>query len=314
MRTGLAAALLAAAALAGALTPTSAPAAFPGANGRIAYVGNLPGESYVDLFTVLPDGSRLERLTNDPAVEGQPSWSADGQRLVFAIALPERNGALMATVNGDGSDLRVLARSNLNPVYASPSFKPSGRRIVFAKGRAIVSVRDDGQGLRRIVKSVRRGILIDPAVSPDGRWIAFVGTPRGERGQGIWRVRTNGRRLQRLSAEEADGWPDFSPDGRRIVFTRYESVWLMRANGKGEHRIPNAFGFLYPAFAPVGDRIAMANFNTPFFVEGCPDIYTISPGGSDLRKVTHNSDPGACPQDTDDQARGFAVQPSWQPE
>jgi len=289
-------------------------AAFPGANGRIAYVGSLPGEPHGDLFTVLPDGSGTERLTNDPAIQGAPSWSADGQRLVFAILDPdpERYGhSLIATMNADGSDVRVLARSGLNHVSASPSFKPSGRRIVFAKGRAIVSVRTDGEGLRRVVRARRRGILIDPAVSPDGRWIAFVGTPRGERGPGIWKARTNGRGLQRLTAEEPDQTPDFSPDGRRIVFSRYEQVLLMRADGKRERSIPNAFPFNFPAFAPAGDRITMSSFSSPLSVP-CPDIYTISPNGSDLEQVTHYSDPGSCPPENEAKWGG-ATQPSWQP-
>ena len=41
------------------LLPSAALAASPGANGRIAYVGHVPTETYSDIFTTLPDGSGL---------------------------------------------------------------------------------------------------------------------------------------------------------------------------------------------------------------------------------------------------------------
>jgi serine/threonine protein kinase/Tol biopolymer transport system component len=50
-------------------------------NGRwIAFTTRFPQE---DLFLARPDGSGLRQLTNDPAKDRFPHWSADGRRLVF---------------------------------------------------------------------------------------------------------------------------------------------------------------------------------------------------------------------------------------
>src|SRR4051812_20517180 len=63
-----------------ALAPATALGAFPGANGRIAYSLNTggPGEP-TRIHTVLPSGHGDETL----AVGMQPSWSANGRRIVF---------------------------------------------------------------------------------------------------------------------------------------------------------------------------------------------------------------------------------------
>lgn len=71
--------LLAVGLLALLVLPATGWGAFPGANGRIAYINEWPG----DIYTIRPDGSGTERLTNDVAPEGQLSWSASGYRLAY---------------------------------------------------------------------------------------------------------------------------------------------------------------------------------------------------------------------------------------
>ncbi|MGH2952389.1 MAG: TolB family protein [Solirubrobacterales bacterium] len=301
-------ATIAVAAVLVAVFTSVAEAAFPGANGRIAYVGAPPGEDDSELFTILPDGSGIEQLTDDLVNQDAPAWSPDGRELSLAV-LGLSGGSTVFTMNADGSEMRALARSR---TLASPSFSPSGRRILYTNGRAIKTIRTDGSDRRKVVKAVHRGILIEPQFSPDGRWIVFVGTPQGERRQGIWKVRRNGKRLRRLTGNVNDRGPDLSPDGRRIAFERAEGLWLMRANGKDRHPIPNTSGYNSPAFAPAGDRIATSRTVRPTPAIACSDIYTIRPDGSDPRQLTHNTDPGACPISGTDEA-GTAGSPAWQP-
>ena len=88
LATALAAAL---AAVAVAPTGLVAHAAFPGANGRIAFsTGFLFPDNFelparTQIYTVGPDGTDQRRLTNvaEDHHAGAPDWSADGTRIVY---------------------------------------------------------------------------------------------------------------------------------------------------------------------------------------------------------------------------------------
>jgi hypothetical protein len=74
------AALLAACLLALAVSVEPSQAAFPGQNGKIAFVRNPdPNESQEDIYTMNADGSNETNITNSsPADETQPAWSPNG--------------------------------------------------------------------------------------------------------------------------------------------------------------------------------------------------------------------------------------------
>jgi dipeptidyl aminopeptidase/acylaminoacyl peptidase len=120
----------------------AAVAAFPGANGRIAYVltekEEIDHQTFAprgDIVTVLPDGSEPRELTEGPLDESGPSWSADGRSLVFSRALGEGedqpSNYQLFLMNGDGSGQTRITDSPGNDF--SPSFSPDGRRIVYSK-------------------------------------------------------------------------------------------------------------------------------------------------------------------------------------
>ena len=66
------------------------PAAFPGANGQIAVVhlSGAPGSSQ-DLFAIDPTGQNRTPLTSTPEDDAFPSYSADGERIVFSRGPPQ---------------------------------------------------------------------------------------------------------------------------------------------------------------------------------------------------------------------------------
>ncbi len=77
--------------LAGLLLPGTAEAAFPGANGKIAFSDTRddPNPSGChpncnpEIYSINPDGTGVTRLTNDAGIDVWPAWSPDGQKIVF---------------------------------------------------------------------------------------------------------------------------------------------------------------------------------------------------------------------------------------
>jgi Tol biopolymer transport system component len=306
-----------------AVLPATSWATYPGANGRIAFVG-WTGEldqpapwDDTELFTVLPDGSRLQQLTNDSSSELDPSWSADGLRLAYIDGAGENRGVF--TMHADGTHQR---RVTLGPL-AEPQFSRGGRRIVYEKHNSfappgsIFIVRIDGTGNRRLVGDDAER----PVYAPSGpRRIAFDRVGVGGRRDGIWTVRPDGthqRRITHPGEYVQDEIVDWSPDGRQIVFTRCKAeihvcrLTSLRAvwpDGSHEHAIQGIY-FDEP-YSPSGRRVlrAAGNYDRDLEWWWCIDIYTISISGSDRRDLTHN-----CEDYNNGGPTSHASDPSWQP-
>ncbi|MFN2503706.1 MAG: TolB family protein, partial [Acidimicrobiales bacterium] len=55
--------------------------AFPGTNGKIAFISDRDGDN--EVFTMNADGTDQVNLTNNTSIEFEPAWSADGSKMVF---------------------------------------------------------------------------------------------------------------------------------------------------------------------------------------------------------------------------------------
>src|SRR5262245_17758581 len=98
-------------------------AAFPGTNGLIAFGSNRDGNE--DIYSMNADGSRVTRLTNNPAVDSYPSWSADGAQIVFNS---DRDGNYeIYKMNADGSG--QIRLTNNSAIDANASWSPDGTKI-----------------------------------------------------------------------------------------------------------------------------------------------------------------------------------------
>ena len=234
----------AAAVCAGSLAAGVGPAlaAFPGANGKIAYEHYVPAVDDTDIWTMSPNGRHQVNLTNDPsAPQWSPKWSADGRRIVFtsnrATAADPAPGDLeIFVMDADGSHKRQLTFNSFDDL--DPAWSPDGHRVVFDRFFAdfdadLFTIRANGTGERNVTASP--GVMDRaPAWSPDGREIAFstggdapdAGNERGD----IATIRPDGTHLRQLTFTDADEgsatpaiteeYPAWSPDGRRIAFTR----------------------------------------------------------------------------------------------
>jgi TolB protein len=272
-----------------------AEAAFPGDNGSIVF----PGTKVVDepdtgavyhkgLYRMGPDGGGVKRLV-EGAYVASPEYSADGSKLVWTedtCQVEREECDTLFVANADGTDQHPLpaivpgAHAEL-PHNLYPSWFPSGRKIIFAADpfggetitkAALFVVPVDKNGYAtgpptQWTDPNRHGFFEwQPAVSPDGSKIAFASDRNGDALE-IYVMDANRPEgpdnplLQLTDNEVRDSAPDWSPDGKRIVYESrngfdYE-VMVMNADGtskKNLSRDPDEDQHS-PAFSPNGRKI-----------------------------------------------------------
>jgi TolB protein len=177
-------------ALTGLLTAPAAHATFPGGNGRIVFERNDGKQT--DLFSIMPDGTALTRLTHTRAWEEKAEWSPDGARIAFGSSSPSGDRGEIETIAGDGSDRRPLTQ--FGSVSAAPSWAPGGQLTFFTlrdfkppppdsppPPAELYAINGDGTNPVRLTHD--KLIQTDPEWSPDGgtiaytRWCAVRGQP-----------------------------------------------------------------------------------------------------------------------------------------
>jgi Tol biopolymer transport system component len=288
--------MLAAALCVGAALTGQAAAAFPGANGRIAYVRASTGG--IDIYTMRTNGSHKRRVARDA---GEPAFSPNGEKIAFTRS---HHSAGCQCFKGDiymmranGSHQRPLIHTPA--AESAPAFSPSGKRVVFASsgsGRnGIYTTRVDGSRVRKVAAGRFTG---DPEFSPNGRRIVFV------RSCAITIMRADGSNEHALTTpidEACDLVPDFTRNGEEIAFARdAQVIYVMHKDGTGPMPLgPSAPASNdNPAFSPNGRRIAFdSDGQRP---SGESEIYTMRTDGSNVKRLTFGK-------------HVQAVQPSWQP-
>ena len=96
---------------------------------RIAFVSLRDSDlSYFppnsDIYAVNADGTDLARLTDNDMVNGAPSWSPDGRRIVFSSSRGHGRSSIFV-MNPDGSEITGIANGG------APVWSPDGGRIAF---------------------------------------------------------------------------------------------------------------------------------------------------------------------------------------
>jgi Tol biopolymer transport system component len=254
-----------------ALLPGAAQAAYPGENGRIAFVSNRDDALNNDIYSMNADGSDVIRLTTHANGEEDPAWSPDGTKIAFGASRGE--GAGIYTMNADGTTQVKVSPGTLGYPAGRPSWSPDGTQIVFQAMRGggesveLYAFNADGSGtLRRLTLNA-----VDewaPAWSPDGTKIAFhrfVSDPPCSNycNFEIFVMNSDGTGHTRLTFDiggaRQDTDPDWSPDGSKLTFQSLgdsdSGVQVMDADGSGRTGFSPAASGYWPAWSPDGSQL-----------------------------------------------------------
>jgi Tol biopolymer transport system component len=219
------------------------------ADGRtIAFSGNrelpAPGNYAIHIYVMNADGSGVRALTSGASFDRNPSFSPNGQQVVFDRSTLLDPRPQIFIVNIDGTGLRQLTEGSKN---YDPVFAPSGKWIAFVSDRDHDVKTDRSDILSMRADGTKQKVLIDgpynesePDISPDGRKVAFVSNRR--QGSHIYVAKSNGRGVRALTQGHDSCHytacffnPAWAPDGKHIALLslrRYSSdVEVMRSNG-----------------------------------------------------------------------------------
>ncbi len=124
-----------------------AQAAFPGTNGRIAFE-EYTGSSY-DINSIDPSGSNPTFLAASSADELDPSYSGNGQAIVFdEILVGSDSGYDIWRMRADGTGKKRLTHSSADDQW--PCYSPTGTRIAFIRNGDLWIMRSDGTDQHQI--------------------------------------------------------------------------------------------------------------------------------------------------------------------
>jgi len=197
-----------------------------GGAGQIAYASNRTGLPQIYLADLA--SLALVPITNMPEGACQPSWSPDGEKLVFTSPCKGVDeiyyGAGLYIVNADGSGLTPIG--TVPGGDFDPDWSPDGKSIAFTSLRTgqmeifIISV-DDPTSTTQITKGAKSIESRQPAWSPDGTQIAYVVKRFGV--YQLWLMNADGteqKQIVRSGVAFSDYLPTWSPDGKLILFNQ----------------------------------------------------------------------------------------------
>ena len=244
------------------------------------------------------DGSELRKIVEPGQDANAPSFSPDGRWVYFQST--SHGTSNISRCRTDGSGLQIL----ISPQSVGPSWKSVYGLSVARDGRLVFTVHDGrfghvamagADGSRPRVIAPRAGYLYMAALSPAGDVIVCSGPAASYR---LQRIRLVDEIPVVLTPNQPESFgPQFTPDGRTIVFFRRDGdVYRVGTDGKDLRRLTSGAHHVEfrlspqdqhgssdgPCVSPDGRRIAYISEQG-----GVANVHVMDIEGAHQRKLTN---------------------------
>ena len=189
-----------------------------------------------DLYTLPRAGGDATLISGGPAMDRQPSFSPDGEQLVF---ISDRSGADNIWISDrDGSNARMISMETINKV-SNPAWAPDGEYIAAfrsmthgpekAGSRIVLWHIGGGNGRTLVDRPATMSNVNEPRFTPDGEQLIYTektgpGFLNFDANQPLFTIKEltlrTGESRAILSGFGSATTGQVSPDGRRIAFIR----------------------------------------------------------------------------------------------
>lgn len=253
---------------------------------RLTVEGRRAGEGYWS-----PDGTRLvfqsEREPGNPFYQIYTVDLTSGQTFRISPGVGKTTCAFFRP----GSDQILFSSTHHDPKSRALqdeelALRASGKERRYAwdydEEMEIYAINEKTKEIQRLTNA--RGYDAEANYSPDGQWIVFASMrdaynrtlSEAEQKQlavdpsffgEIYLMRADGRDARRLTTSNGyDGGPFFSPDGKRIVWRRFDEqgliadVWTMNLDGSDQRQVTDFKSMSWaPYIHPSGEYVLFAS-------------------------------------------------------
>ncbi len=254
----------------------------------LAVPDRSPYNHYGGLMLLSVENGEKKQISSSTSNLGDrdPAFSQDGQILAFSRSVGDFSGTDIYSVPFQGGEAKRLTSDQRS---SQGVWGADGREIIFHGPGGLYRISIDGGKAAPLAVGGQFGFF--PSVSRVGNRLVYSEQIYDT---DIWQINLPQPGVKEASAtrlifsSQREETPQFSPDGKRIVFASTRSgsmeIWICDSDGRNPLQL-TSFGGPYttgtPRWAPDGKLIAFDSRPN-----GPSDIFVISPEGGSPRRLT----------------------------